>query len=41
MPSQPFGRSSATPPMRNQFGCMRSPQIAEVIWKAYSRSTNM
>ncbi|MNN25970.1 hypothetical protein D3C81_1394630 [compost metagenome] len=29
--AQPVGRSCATPPMRNQAGCMRAPVMASMM----------
>src|SRR5262245_33114085 len=37
----PLGKSAATPPIRNQAGCMRAPVIASMIPKARSRSLNV
>src|ERR1039458_5188216 len=38
IPSQPSGRSAATPPIRNQFGCMRAPHIASPVRRADSHA---
>ena len=40
-PVPAWGRSWATPPMRNHIGCIRPPQIASTMRNARSRSLNV